>query len=113
MFPQFFFSEKGKLEFCLLNVLDSSGVFSTGVNIKNLHNVVFSTPSKSRIRTLQSIGRVLRRTDSKKAATLYDIVDDMRTGRYVNYTLKQFEERLRIYSEEKFKFKIVKVDLKG
>ena len=94
-------------------IIASSGVFSTGVNIKNLHNVVFSTPSKSRIRTLQSIGRVLRRTDSKKAATLYDIVDDMRTGRYVNYTLKQFEERLRIYSEEKFKFKIVKVDLKG
>lgn len=94
-------------------VIASSGVFSTGVNIKNLHNVVFSTPSKSRIRTLQSIGRVLRRTDKKTSATLYDIVDDMRSGRYTNYTLKQFEERLRIYTEEKFKFRLFKIDLKG
>lgn len=94
-------------------VIASSGVFSTGVNIKNLHNVVFSTPSKSRIRTLQSIGRVLRRSDSKSEATLYDIVDDMRVGKFVNFTLRQFEERLQIYAEEKFKFKMHKIDLKG
>ena len=54
-------------------IVASYGTFSTGINIKNLHNVIFASPSKSRIRNLQSIGRVLRKGDSKTQAVLYDL----------------------------------------
>ena len=57
-------------------IVASYGTFSTGINIKNLHNVIFASPSKSRIRNLQSIGRVLRKGNSKNQAVLCDIADD-------------------------------------
>jgi len=85
-------------------IVASYGTFSTGVNIRNLHNIVFSSPTKSKIRSLQSIGRVLRLGDNKDAATLYDIADDLRDGPYTNFTLKHYEERVKIYSEERFPF---------
>ena len=47
-------------------IIASYGTFSTGINIKNLHNVIFASPSKSRIRNLQSIGRVLRKETTKQ-----------------------------------------------
>ena len=90
-------------------IIASYGTFSTGINIRNLHNVVFTSPTKSKIRTLQSIGRGLRLGDNKTEATLYDISDDLRRGQYVNFTLKHFEERVKMYSEEKFPFKILNV----
>jgi len=86
--------------------------FSTGINIKNLHNIIFASPSKSRIRNLQSIGRVLRLGDGNKEATLFDISDDFRIGKYVNYTLKHCIERMAIYDQEKFNYKIYNIDLK-
>jgi superfamily II DNA or RNA helicase len=58
-------------------IIASYGTFSTGINIRNLHNIVFSSPSKSRIRNLQSIGRGLRLKDNDSSATLYDIADDL------------------------------------
>lgn len=94
-------------------IIASYGTFSTGVNIKNLHNVIFASPSKSRIRNLQSIGRVLRISNGKDIATLYDIADDLRVGKYSNHTLKHFIERVKIYSDEKFNFKIYNIELKG
>lgn len=83
-------------------IVASYGVFSVGVNIRNLHNIVFASPSKSRIRNLQSIGRALRKTENKEMATLYDIADDLSYGSSFNYTLDHFEERKKIYKEEKF-----------
>ena len=94
-------------------IIASYGTFSTGINIRNLHNVIFASPSKSRIRNLQSIGRSLRTSESKSEATLYDIADDLRYKKRENYTLKHFAERIKIYNEEKFKFKIYKIELKG
>ena len=94
-------------------IVASYGTFSTGVNIRNLHNVIFASPSKSRIRNLQSIGRSLRTSDSKTEATLYDIADDLRHKNHENYTLKHFTHRIQIYAEEKFKYKIYKIELKG
>jgi superfamily II DNA or RNA helicase len=85
-------------------IVASYGTFSTGVNIRNLHNIIFSSPTKSKIRSLQSIGRVLRLGENKEEATLYDIADDLRYGPYTNFTLKHYEERVKIYSEEKFPF---------
>ena len=93
-------------------VVASYGTFSTGTNIRNLHNVVFASPSKSRVRNLQSIGRGLRNADGKTKATLYDIADDMRSGEHTNFTLKHFTERVKIYNEERFSYKIYKIGLK-
>ena len=93
-------------------IVASYGVFSTGINIKNLHNVIFASPSKSRIRNLQSIGRVLRKGKDKDKATLYDIADDCTYNSRKNYTLNHFIERVKIYNEESFNYDIVTVNLK-
>jgi len=93
-------------------IVASFGTFSTGVNIKNLHSIIFASPSKSRVRNLQSIGRGLRKSDTKDAATLYDIADDLTYKAKRNFTLTHFMERVKIYNEEKFRYKIYKVELK-
>ena len=93
-------------------IVASSGVFSTGVNVKNLDNLIFTTPSKAKIRTLQSIGRVLRKGSNSKLATVYDIVDDFQYNKKLNYALKHFGERVKIYQSQKFDFKVHKVDFK-
>jgi superfamily II DNA or RNA helicase len=93
-------------------IVASYGTFSTGVNIRNLHNIIFASPSKSRIRNLQSIGRGLRIGDNKDEAVLFDISDDFRIGKYTNYTLKHFVDRVRIYDDEKFNYKFYNIELK-
>jgi hypothetical protein len=62
---------------------------------------------------LQSIGRGLRTSDTKDKAVLYDIADDMRYKKKENYTIKHFAERIKLYGEERFTFKIYKIELKG
>ena len=93
-------------------IVASYGTFSTGINIKNLHNVIFASPSKSRIRNLQSIGRVLRKGKNKTKAVLYDISDDCTFKSRKNYTLNHLIERIRIYNEENFNYEIITVQLK-
>ena len=87
-------------------IVASYGTFSTGINIRNLHNVVFSSPSKSRIRVLQSIGRGLRTNQNKSGATLLDIADDLTWKSKQNFTLRHFMERINIYNEEEFDYEI-------
>ncbi len=94
-------------------IIASYGTFSTGINIKNLHNVIFASPSKSRIRNLQSIGRVLRKGDNKSKATLYDIADDISYKTRRNYTLNHLIERIKVYNEENFNYDIVNIPLKN
>jgi len=93
-------------------IVASYGVFSTGINIRNLHNVVFASPSKSRIRNLQSIGRVLRKGKNKTKAMLYDISDDCTHKARRNYTLNHLIERIKVYNEENFNYEIINVNLK-
>ena len=93
-------------------IVASYGVFSTGINIRNLHNIVFSSPSKSRIRNLQSIGRGLRLSDTTDKTTLYDIADDLRWKNRKNYAYRHHEDRIKIYDEEKFPYKIHNISLK-
>ena len=93
-------------------IVASYGTFSTGINIKNLHNIIFASPSKSRIRNLQSIGRVLRKSKEKVSATLYDIADDITHNSKRNYTLNHLVERIKIYNEENFNYEIITVNLK-
>lgn len=92
-------------------IVASSGVFSTGINIRNLENIIFASPTKSRIKTLQSIGRTLRIGDHSDKAKLYDIVDDMTDKSHKNFAVKHFLERVKIYNEEKFKYKLHRVNL--
>ena len=89
-------------------IVASYGTFSTGINIRNLHNVVFASPSKSKIRNLQSIGRVLRKGDHKTKAILYDIADDI--GK--NYTLNHLIERVKLYNEENFNYEFIDVRIR-
>ena len=93
-------------------IVASYGVLSTGINIRNLHNIVFASPSKSRIRNLQSIGRGLRLSDTTDKTTLYDIADDLRWKNRKNYAYRHHEDRLKIYDEEKFPYKIHNITLK-
>jgi superfamily II DNA or RNA helicase len=93
-------------------IVASYGTFSTGINIKNLHNVIFASPSKSRIRNLQSIGRVLRKGKNKTKAVLYDISDDCTLNSRKNYTLNHLIERIKIYNEENFNYEIITIQLK-
>ena len=93
-------------------IVASYGTFSTGINIRNLHNVIFASPSKSRVRNLQSIGRVLRKGTNKVKAILYDISDDCTYNSRKNYTLNHLIERIKIYNEENFNYEIITIQLK-
>ena len=92
-------------------IIASYGTFSTGINIRNLHNIIFASPTKSRIRNLQSIGRGLRKGDNKDQAILFDISDDLRHKAKVNYTLNHFSERVKIYNSEEFEYRIYNINL--
>ena len=91
-------------------IVASYGTFSTGINIRNLHNIVFASPSKSRIRVLQSIGRGLRKSDKGDIrTTLLDIADDFSYKDRKNFTLNHFLERINIYNEEEFDYEIDRI----
>tara|TARA_B110000285_G_C14847755_1_gene478450 strand:- start:9 stop:755 length:747 start_codon:yes stop_codon:yes gene_type:complete len=92
-------------------IVASLGTFSTGINIKNLHNIVFASPSKSQIRVLQSIGRSLRKSDDGRVSKLYDLVDDLQHKSRKNYALLHGEERLKIYTKEQFDYKEYRIKL--
>ena len=89
----------------------SFGVFSTGINIRNINNIVLASPSKSKIRVLQSIGRGLRTSSSKDSVLVFDIADDVSFNDRRNFTLNHFTERLNIYNEENFDYELSKVKL--
>lgn len=93
-------------------VIASFGTTSTGINIPNLHNIIFASPSKSRVRNLQSIGRGLRKSENKTEAILYDIADDISWKSKKNHTILHFVERIKLYSEEQFEYKTYTVELK-
>jgi superfamily II DNA or RNA helicase len=92
-------------------IVASYGTFSTGINIRNLHNIIFASPSKSRIRNLQSIGRGLRTSESKDRCKLFDLGDDLSWKTKKNFTLLHLAERIKIYNDEHFDYKLVKVQL--
>ena len=89
----------------------SFGTTSAGINIVNLDNIIFASPTKSVIRLLQSIGRGLRVSEKKKTLKVYDIVDDLSWKSHKNHVLRHFEERIKIYKKEKFDYKIVSMEM--
>ena len=92
-------------------LIASYGTCSTGINIKNIHNIVFASPSKSVIRILQSIGRGLRKSDTKIQMKLIDIADDLRYKNQINHGMHHLHERLKIYTNEGFPYKLISVQL--
>lgn len=92
-------------------IIASYGTFSTGINIRNLHNIVFASPSKSRVRVLQSIGRGLRKGDNKDSVLIFDIADDISYLSRQNFTYRHFQQRLNIYKTEELNYKVEKVKL--
>ena len=92
-------------------LIASYGTCSTGINIKNIHNIIFASPSKSVVRVLQSIGRGLRTSETKDSVKLYDISDNLSHLKYKNHTLRHLDERMNIYSNENFSFKLVKINI--
>ena len=93
-------------------IIASYGTFSTGINIRNINNIVFASPSKSKIRVLQSIGRGLRLSETKSSILVFDIADDISYKERRNFTLNHFTERINIYNEQQFNYEISKVNLK-
>lgn len=92
-------------------IVASLGTFSTGINIRNLHNIIFASPSKSQIRVLQSIGRGLRKAENDQDTKLIDLADDLNYEGSKNFTLKHSAERIKMYTKEKFDFELHKVEL--
>jgi superfamily II DNA or RNA helicase len=92
-------------------IIASYGTFSTGINIPSIENVVFASPSKSKIRNLQSIGRGLRLKEGKTHCNLYDLADDLHWKSWKNHTLNHAAERYKTYAEEQFDLKLVEVNL--
>lgn len=92
-------------------IVASFGTFSTGINIPSIENIIFASPSKSRIRNLQSIGRGLRLNTGKSHCTLYDITDDLHWKSWKNHTLRHGAERYKLYAEEEFSIALVEVNL--
>lgn len=90
-------------------IVASLGTFSTGINIRNLHNIIFASPSKSQIRVLQSIGRGLRKSD--RDTKVFDIADDLHWKATKNYTLNHAAERIKIYSKEKFDYELFEINI--
>ena len=92
-------------------IVASLGTFSTGINIRNLHNIIFASPSKSQIKVLQSIGRGLRKADDGSDTRLFDIADDLRWKKRNNYTLSHSQERIKIYNNEQFNYKRYEIEI--
>jgi len=92
-------------------IVASLGTFSTGINIRNLHNIVFATPSKSQVKVLQSIGRGLRKSDDGSVTKLFDIADDFSVKGHRNFTLNHSGERIKIYTKEGFRYKVYPIKM--
>jgi len=92
-------------------IVASIGTFSTGINIRNLHCIIFASPTKSQIKVLQSIGRGLRKSDDGRPTLIYDIGDDISWKSSKNYTLEHAISRVKIYIKEKFTYELHEVPL--
>ncbi len=93
-------------------IVASYQTLSTGINAPSIENIILASPSKSKIRILQSIGRSLRLAENKAGATIYDIGDNLKIGKkHRNFSLQHFIERIRLYSSEEFNYKLINTKL--
>jgi len=92
-------------------IVASYQTLSTGVNIPSIENIIFASPSKSKIRNLQSIGRGLRLKEGKSSCTLFDIADNLSYKKSSNHTLNHMSERFKTYTAEEFDVKLINLDI--
>lgn len=93
-------------------LIASLGTTSTGISIKRLHFMIAAAPQKSETKVPQSIGRMLRLHKQKEEAVLFDIVDDLSYKSHKNYSLKHFEERIKMYDAEQFEYEIDTIQMR-
>ena len=84
-----------------------SKIFSTGINIKNLHYIIFGDAGKAKIKIIQSIGRGLGLHETKNKLVIFDIADNLTYGK------RHLEERINLYDQEKYKYKITTLNEKN
>ena len=95
-----------------LIIVSSYGTSSTGLDYKNVHNIIFASGFKSRITMKQTIGRGLRKHHSKDVLSVFDIGDDFSGDRKTkNFLFTHFLERVKMYKDEKFKLKLVEYEV--
>lgn len=93
-------------------IVASYQTLSTGINAPSIENIILASPTKSKIRLLQSIGRSLRLSKNKSFATVYDIGDSLKLGKTrINFSLHHFIERIKLYNAEEFEYKLISVPL--
>ena len=79
-------------------IIAVSKIFSTGINIPNLHNIIFASAGKAKIKIMQSIGRALRLHPTKKLANIFDIADNTKYGKM------HLIERKKLYNLENYEY---------
>lgn len=103
---------KGKMEEGTNKILVASfGTLSTGVSVKNIHNIFLTESYKSEVLIKQSLGRGMRLYEGKEKVNVIDFVDDFSWKSSANYLIKHSNERIEIYKREKFEYKIYDVTL--
>jgi superfamily II DNA or RNA helicase len=94
---------------CIL--VGSFGCLSTGISIRNLHNLILADSFKSEQIIIQSIGRLLRLNDGKTMAVIYDLVDVFDPNNMNNALYKHYIERLKFYKKRKYPHKETKMNI--
>ena len=96
-------------------IVASFGTFSTGISIRNIHNIYFTESFKSEVIIKQSIGRGLRNHKTKDVVKIYDFVDDFRwkdeNHNWMNYIYRHGKSRRNTYKEENFPYEIQKIKI--
>lgn len=85
-------------------VVAISKIFSTGINIPNLHNIIFASAGKAKIKIMQSIGRALRLHPTKNIAHIFDVADNTKYGKI------HIMERKKLYNSENFNYEEVEIN---
>jgi superfamily II DNA or RNA helicase len=87
-------------------IVASFGTFATGIDLKNVHHIVFSETTKAEITIRQAIGRGMRKLANKNKVTIWDLVDKLD-----GYSVRHSEVREKIYTEQSFPIKKHQVSL--
>lgn len=87
-------------------IVASFGTFSTGIDLKNVHHILFVETTKAEITIRQSIGRGMRMLADKNKVIIWDLIDDLD-----GYSVKHSQIREKIYIEQDFKIRKHEVKL--
>jgi superfamily II DNA or RNA helicase len=86
------------------SIIIGTRVLQTGVNIEEISHMINARGLKSKLATIQALGRALRKHESKLLVYFYDIIDDLK------YLGSHGISRLRAYKKEGHEVKEIKVN---